>query len=129
MSSHFTTNAINHTIEKLHIMTTQSPNVWIDKPLDGFYFHIYSNGNNVRNLFETDSDCIFGMNLLPIAAYSSNVRLLMVQVMGTHFHEIAHGRPEDCERMRQLVSRQNRSFLLSTETWIKDILGVIWEFV
>lgn len=114
MSSHFTTDTINHTIEKLHIMTTQSPNVWIDKPLDGFYFHIYSNGNNVRNLFETDSDCIFGMNLLPIAAYSSNVRLLMVQVMGTHFHVIAHGRPEDCERMRRLVRRQLETRLAKT---------------
>lgn len=95
-------------------MATQSPNEWIDKPIDGFYIHIYSNGNNVRNLFETDSDCIFGMNLLPIAAYSFNVQLLMIQVMGTHFHEIAHGRPEDCERMRRMIRRLLEARLAKT---------------
>lgn len=95
-------------------MTTQSPNAWIDKPLDGFYAHIYSNGNTVRNLFETDADCIFGMNLLAIAAYSCNVQLLMVQVMGTHFHEIAHGRPEDCEKMRRMIRRQLEARMAKT---------------
>ena len=46
-------------------MTTQSINGWIDKPLEGFYAHIYSNGHSVKNLFETEEDRIFGMNLLP----------------------------------------------------------------
>lgn len=114
MSSYFTTKTINQTIEKLRVMTTQSPNAWIDKPLDGFYFHIYSNGSNVRNLFETDADCIFGMNLLAITAYSCQVQLLMIQVMGTHFHEIARGRPEDCERMRRLLKRQMETRLSMT---------------
>lgn len=91
---------------KNFIMTTKNSNGWIDKPLDGFYAHIYSNGHSVKNLFETEEDRIFGMNLLPIAAHACGVRLLMIQVMGTHFHEIACGRPEDCERMRRFIKRQ-----------------------
>lgn len=93
-------------------MTTQSINGWIDKPLEGFYAHIYSNGHSVKNLFETEEDRIFGMNLLPIAAHACDVSLLMIQVMGTHFHEIVLGRPEDCERMRRFIKRQ-------LETWMK----------
>ena len=93
-------------------MTTQSINGWIDKPLEGFYAHIYSNGHSVKNLFETEEDRIFGMNLLPIAAHACDVSLLMIQVMGTHFHEIVRGRPEDCERMRRFIKRQ-------LETWMK----------
>lgn len=54
-------------------MTTQSINGWIDKPLEGFYAHIYSNGHSVKNLFETEEDRIFGMNLLPIAAHACDV--------------------------------------------------------
>lgn len=104
-SSPQTRQAIDQTIEKLQIMTTQNTNAWIDRPLDGFYAHIYSNGNSVKGLFETESDCIYGMNLLPIAAQAFNVKLLMIQVMGTHFHEIAHGHPEDCERMRLFIRR------------------------
>ena len=46
-------------------MTTQSINGWIDKPLEGFYAHIYSNGHSVKNLFETEEDRIFGMNASP----------------------------------------------------------------
>ena len=87
-------------------MTTNNTNVWIDKPLEGFYAHIYSNGNSVRNLFETEEDCIFGMNLLPIAAHSCGIKLLMIQIMGTHFHEIAYGKPEDCEKMRRFIKRR-----------------------
>lgn len=95
-------------------MATQNTNVWIDRPLDGFYAHIYSNGNSVKGLFETESDCIYGMNLLPIAAQAFNVKLLMVQVMETHFHEIAHGHPEDCERMRRFIRRHLETRLRKT---------------
>lgn len=87
-------------------MATQNTDCWIDKPLDGFYAHIYSNGHSVKNIFETEEDCIFGMNLLPIAAHSCGVKILMIQVMGTHFHEIAFGRPENCERMRRFIKRR-----------------------
>ncbi len=87
-------------------MTTLNTDGWIDKPLNGFYTHIYSNGHSVKHLFETEDDCKFGMNLLPIAAHACGVKLLMVQIMGTHFHEIASGRPEDCERMRRFIKRQ-----------------------
>ncbi len=78
-------------------------NDWGDKPLDGFYAHIYSNGHTVLNLFDTDEDYVFGMNLLPITAYSCGVTLLMIQLMGTHFHIIANGHPEDCARMLALI--------------------------
>lgn len=95
-------------------MATQNTNAWIDRPLDGFHAHIYSNGNSVKGLFETESDCIYGMNLLPIAAQAFNVKLLMIQVMETHFHEIAHGRPEDCERMRRFIRRHLETRLKKT---------------
>lgn len=95
-------------------MTAQNTNVWIDRPVDGFYAHIYSNGNSVKGLFETEHDRIYGMNLLPIAAQAFNVKLIMIQVMGTHFHEIAQGRPEDCERMRRFIRRHLETHLKKT---------------
>lgn len=89
-------------------------NDWGDKPLDGFYAHIYSNGHGVRNLFDTEEDFIFGMNLLPITAYSCGVTLLMIQLMGTHFHIIAKGFPDDCVRMQLQINKAIMSRLSTT---------------
>lgn len=86
-------------------MENVTSNGWIDKPLDGFFAHIYSNGHSVLNLFETDEDYVFGMNLLPVAAYTCGVKLLMIQLMGTHFHIIAAGSPEDCARMCTFINK------------------------
>jgi hypothetical protein len=80
-------------------MNNKTENGWIDKPLDGFYAHIYSNGHSVLNLFDTDEDHIFGMNLLPVTANTWDVKLLMIQLMDTHFHIIVRGDPADCEKM------------------------------
>jgi hypothetical protein len=73
-------------------MTTQSINGWIDKPLEGFYAHIYSNGHSVKNLFETEEDRIFGMNLLPIAAHACDV------LFSALFRDFSENRPYSCVR-------------------------------
>lgn len=87
---------------------------WIDKPVDG-YAHIYSDGTNVCILFESREDHIFGMNVLAVTAFQCSVSILVMQVMGTHFHIIARGRPQDCDRFARSTAMKLESFLSRTE--------------
>ncbi len=87
---------------------------WIDRPVEG-YAHIYSDGTNVSLLFDSREDYIFGMNVLAVTAFQCGVTILVMQVMGTHFHLIARGRPQDCDRFARSVGVKLESFLTRTE--------------
>lgn len=87
---------------------------WIDKPVEG-YAHIYSDGTNVSLLFDSREDYIFGMNVLAVTAFQCGVIILVMQVMGTHFHLIARGRPQDCERFARSVGVKLVSFVTRTK--------------
>lgn len=86
----------------------------IDKPVDGCA-HIYSDGTNVSLLFDSREDYIFGMNVLAVTAFQCGVTILVMQVMGTHFHLIARGRPQDCDRFVRSVGVKLESFLTRTK--------------
>lgn len=87
---------------------------WVDKPVEG-YAHIYSDGTNVSLLFDSREDYIFGMNTLAVTAFQCGVTILVMQVMGTHFHLIARGRPQDCDRFARSVGVKLESFLTRTK--------------
>ena len=92
----------------------QTQSGWIDKPVDGCA-HIYSDGTNVSLLFDSREDYIFGMNVLAVTAFQCGVTILVMQVMGTHFHLIARGRPQDCDRFVRSVGVKLESFLTRTK--------------
>jgi len=94
---------------------TQSPSLsgWVDKSVDG-YAHIYSDGTNVSLLFDSREDYIFGMNVLAVTAFQCDVTILVMQVMETHFHLIAKGRPQNCDRFARSVGVKFESYLTRT---------------
>lgn len=63
-------------------------------------FHIYSNGKKMNLLFSSRAEKIFMMNLLAITSYSCGIRILVHQVMDTHFHLIVAGKATSCDRFR-----------------------------
>ena len=95
---------------------TQSPSLsgWVDKPVEG-YAHIYSDGTNVSLLFDSREDYIFGMNVIAVTALQCDVTILVMQVMGTHFHLIVRGKPQDCDRFSRSAGVKLESFLTRTE--------------
>ena len=100
---------------------TQNPSQsgWIDRPVDG-YAHIYSDGTNVSLLFDSREDYIFGMNVLAVTAFQCDLTILVMQVMGTHFHIIARGRPQDCDRFARSIAMKLESFLSRTERRVSN---------
>ncbi len=96
------------------VTPTPSQTGWVDRPIDG-YAHIYSDGTNVSLLFDSREDYIFGMNVLAVTAFQCDMTILVMQVMGTHFHLIARGRPQDCDRFARSVGVKLESFLSRTK--------------
>ena len=84
--------------------------VWADKPVSGFS-HIYSNGSNVSSLFHSRGDHIYGMNLMAVTAFSCGISILTMQIMETHFHLIARGRPQDCSAFARKIAIKLQTFL------------------
>jgi hypothetical protein len=66
-------------------------------------FHIYSNGKKVNLLFSSREEKIFMMNLLAITSYSCSVKLLVHQILDTHFHLIVAGKVSSCARFRNVL--------------------------
>jgi len=97
-----------------NVAQSSSQTGWVDRPVDG-YAHIYSDGTNVSLLFDSREDYIFGMNVLAVTAFQCGVTILVMQVMGTHFHLVARGRPQDCDRFARSVGVKLEFFLTRTE--------------
>lgn len=94
--------------------TTPIQSGWVDKPVEG-YAHIYSDGTNVSILFESREDYIWGMNVIAVTAYQCGIVILTLQVMGTHFHLIAKGSLQDCDRFARSIAMKHESFLSRTK--------------
>ena len=58
-------------------------------------YHIYSDGTRVSVLFERDEDKVYGRNLIAVLAFKYHIRVYCDVVMGTHFHLVGKGDPED----------------------------------
>jgi hypothetical protein len=80
-------------------------------------FHIYSYGTNVNLLFESREDKIFIMNIIAAYSYGCGLKILVDQIMNTHFHIIASGNAEGCNRfslrllaaLNKFINRKGRS--------------------
>lgn len=101
----------------------QNVREWADKPVDDCS-HIYSDGTAVNALFETRQEKIETMNMIAILAYSSNVRILVQQVMTTHVHIIASGSVIDRNRFARELRRRLVLFALRKEHSSNDVIHV-----
>ncbi len=61
-------------------------------------------------LFQRE-DYVFGMNVIAVTAFICGITILTIQVMETHFHIIARGRPQDCDRFARSIVVKLHSFL------------------
>ena len=98
---------------------------WERHPVKDCY-HIYSDGTRVSQLFELPQDKVYARNLIAVLAFQYHIRVYCDVVMDTHFHLVAHGRPEDIARfvaqMKRLLIRYfnqtKRPHLLKDGIWI-----------
>ena len=64
---------------------------------NGPYWHIYTDGTRMQNIFCNDEGFKTGMWCLAAALHlSSNVKALMFELMTNHIHLILAGKREDC---------------------------------
>ncbi len=85
-----------------------------DSLVDRYSAHIYSNGTTVKGLFETREDSVRGMNIIAINAWASKVKILITELMKTHFHVVVQGDPLGCEKMSLNVKRQLEAYMRKT---------------
>ncbi|MBR4735986.1 MAG: hypothetical protein IK052_07840 [Bacteroidales bacterium] len=77
-------------------------------------FHVYSDGTRLEVLFETEEDCIFGMNLIPIVAFNCNLTVLCLEIMKTHLHTILRGNAMNIQKFKGEIKRQIVKYFSST---------------
>lgn len=107
----------------------ENQGLWERHPVEDCY-HIYSDGTRVSVLFESPEDKVFARNLIAVLAFLYQIRIYCDVVMDTHFHLVAHGRPEDIKRfvaqlkrlLIRYVRRTGRPYLLEEGLWISSDL-------
>lgn len=77
-------------------------------------FHVYSDGTRLEVLFETEQDCIFGMNLIPVVAYNCNLTVLCLEIMKTHFHTVLRGDAMNIQKFKGECKRLIVKYFSST---------------
>lgn len=88
-------------------------------------FHVYSDGTRLEVLFETEEDCIFGMNLIPVVAFSCGLSVLCLEIMKTHFHGVIRGDASQIQKFKGEVKRRIVKYFRATGR--KEIVeGSIW---
>lgn len=74
---------------------------------NGPYWHIYTDGTKMQNIFRNDEDFKTGMWCLAAALHlSKNVQLITFELMGNHVHLILAGAKEDCIKAFDLFKRR-----------------------
>lgn len=68
--------------------------------------HIYSDGTNVSSLFSEKEDKYRIMDMLAITALETGVKILIAEVMTTHFHSIVSGKDIAREHFKRSIKRK-----------------------
>ena len=68
--------------------------------------HVYSDGTNVTALFTEKEDKYRILDILAVTALETDVRILVAEVMTTHFHSIVSGRNQNRERFKDSTKRK-----------------------
>lgn len=98
---------------------------------NGPYWHIYTNGTKMQNIFCCEGDFKAAMWTLAAAVHLSNrVRLLTFELMGNHIHLIIAGQKEDCIKAFDLFASRlklafpKRQRTIDWSMFIMDILPI-----
>lgn len=94
------------------------------KPIDDC-FHVYSDGTRLEVLFETEEDSVFGMNLIPVVAFSCNLSVLCLEIMKTHFHCILRGDASWVQKFKGETKRRIVKYFTGTGRK-KMVEGSVW---
>ena len=68
--------------------------------------HVYSDGTNVTAIFTEIEDKYRILDMLAITALETGVRILVAEVMTTHFHSMVSGRDQNRERFKNSTKRK-----------------------
>ena len=68
--------------------------------------HVYSDGTNVSGLFLEKEDKYRILDMLAVTALETEVKILVAEVMTTHFHTIVSGEDIDRERFKDSMKRK-----------------------
>ena len=64
------------------------------------FWHLFTNGNDFKIIFQNDSDYIFGMNILAVCAcLFPDVKILTFVLMSNHIHFILSGEEKRCKEL------------------------------
>ena len=79
---------------------------------NGPYWHIYTDGTKMQNVFISKEDFIMGMWCLAAAQHlCKSVRIITFELMGNHIHLILAGAKEDCIKVFNLfAARLKKAF-------------------
>ena len=97
----------------------------------GPYWHIYTDGTKMQNIFCNEEDFIIGMWCLAAARHlCKSVRVITFELMGNHVHLILAGTKEDCIKVFDLFAARLKKAFPKTQRvidWSKfkmDILPI-----
>lgn len=85
--------------------------------LSGPFWHLYTDGTKMQNIFQTNEEFEIGMTLLAVSACRyPGVKILTFELMNNHVHKILSGPKEDCiglfrdfkRRLRRLFGSRNK---------------------
>ena len=79
---------------------------------NGPYWHVYTDGTKMQNIFCNEEDFIIGMWCLAAARHlCKSVRVITFELMGNHVHLIMAGTKEDCIKIFDLfATRLKKAF-------------------
>lgn len=73
--------------------------------------HVYSDGTNVSALFLEKEDKYRILDMLAVTALETGVRILVAEVMTTHFHSIVSGKDPNREQFKDSAKRKLQNWI------------------
>lgn len=97
----------------------------------GPYWHLYTDGTRMQDIFCTDEDMDIGMWILASAVCSvKDVKIITFEIMSNHVHKILSGKRESCikmfdlfkARLKRVMNRRGR--MVEWDLFNADILQI-----
>ena len=98
---------------------------------NGPYWHLYTDGTKMQNIFCNDEEFIIGMWCLATSLHlCKSIRVITFELMGNHIHLILAGQKEDCimvfeiftSRLKQVFAKAGR--IINWNSLKMDILPI-----
>lgn len=67
---------------------------------EGPFWHLYTDGTKMQNIFNSDEDFEFGLNLLAVSkCRNPEVKIIAFELMKNHLHMVLSGKADGCMKM------------------------------